>query len=58
MTLKQLNLGSAQMVPKDWIPETRFINYEYGPLCVQTPSLPQEPSKASQEQPLKGATLK
>jgi hypothetical protein len=51
MSLKQFNLGSARPI------QARFINYEYGPLRIHTPSLPQEPSKASQGQPLKGISL-
>jgi hypothetical protein len=54
MSLKQLNLGATQSVPTSWMPETRSINYEYGPLRVHPPLLPQEPTRTNCGQPLKG----
>jgi hypothetical protein len=57
MSPKHLNLGSAQPIQKGWVPETRFINYEYGPLRVHAPALPQEQSKKSDAQPLRGGAL-
>lgn len=60
MFLKQLNLGTPPATThKDWAGETRFINYEYGPLHVQNSSLPQQPSeKFDGYQPLKRFPLK
>jgi hypothetical protein len=54
MSLKNMNLGSAQSV----VPVTRrHDNYEYGPLRVQRPTIPQEQTAITERQPLKGVSL-
>ena len=58
MSLKDLNLGSAQPAPKDWIPDKRFIAYEYGPFRVQASPVPQQPTgQIKDRQPLKSSSL-
>jgi hypothetical protein len=58
MALKQSNVGSAQIPPEGWMPETHFIDYAYGPMRVPARELPQEPSRAAAEKPLSGTRLK
>jgi hypothetical protein len=56
MPHKNLNLGSIQQV----IPVNRWnAKYEYGPLMVQRPTIPQEQTAVAerQPQPLKGVSL-
>jgi hypothetical protein len=58
MSLKHLNLGSAEHLPKDWTPETRFINYQYELIEIRSAPLPQEPSApVGESQPLRGRPL-
>jgi len=45
MSLKHLNSGSAaRPLPKDWTPDTRFIDYKYPPIAIPEHPLPQEPA--------------
>jgi len=58
MSLKHLNLGSAQPIPKGWTPDKRFIAYEYGPFRVQASPVPQQPAgQIKDRQPLKSSSL-